>query len=43
MAKICCDMNIYNRSFDDHNQLRIRLETIAIDFLFAEVEHDSHR
>lgn len=42
MAKIYCDMNIYNRIFDDQNQLRIRLETIAIDFLFAEVERGNH-
>ena len=33
--KLYCDMNVYNRCFDDQNQLRIRLETAAIEGIFA--------
>lgn len=33
MAKIYCDMNIYNRSFDDQKQFRIRLETIGLSLV----------
>lgn len=32
------DMNIYNRIFDDQNQFRIKLETIAILSLFELIE-----
>jgi predicted nucleic acid-binding protein len=32
------DMNIYNRCFDDQNQLRIKLETAAIEGIFALAE-----
>lgn len=42
MAKIYCDMNIYNRFFDEQNQLRIRLETTAIILLFNEIESGVH-
>jgi hypothetical protein len=31
-------MNVYNRCFDDQNQLRIRLETAAIEGIFALAE-----
>lgn len=31
-------MNIYNRSFDEQSQLRIRLETAAIEGIFALAE-----
>ena len=33
-----CDMNIYNRCFDDQTQLRIRLETAAIEGIFELAE-----
>lgn len=36
--RIYCDMNIYNRCFDDQGQLRIRLETSAIESLFSLIE-----
>jgi predicted nucleic acid-binding protein len=36
-------MNIYNRIFDDQNQLRIKLETIAIDMIFELVEEGQHQ
>lgn len=36
--KLYCDMNVYNRCFDDQNQLRIRLETAAIEGIFALAE-----
>lgn len=36
--KIYFDMNIYNRLFDDQEQLRIRFESIAIDILFELIE-----
>ena len=32
------DTNIYNRPFDDQNQMRIRLETTAITMLFTLIE-----
>lgn len=35
---IYLDMNIYNRSFDDKTQLRIRFETMAIDIIFQLIE-----
>ena len=31
--KLYLDMNIYNRIFDDQNQIRIRFETMAIDII----------
>ncbi len=31
-------MNIYNRCFDDQGQMRIRLETVAIESLFNLIE-----
>lgn len=36
--KIYFDMNIYNRIFDDQEQMRIRFESMAIDILFELVE-----
>ncbi len=36
--RLYCDMNIYNRCFDDQSQLRIRLETAAIEGIFELVE-----
>ena len=30
MKKIYLDMNIYNRPYDDQNQPRIKMETIAV-------------
>lgn len=36
--RIYCDTNIYNRCFDDQGQLRIRLETSAIESLFSLIE-----
>ncbi len=37
-VKIYFDMNIYNRVFDDQTQMRIRLESMAIDILFELIE-----
>ena len=42
MAKIYCDMNIYNRGFDDQKQYRIQLETIATGILLGEIELGYH-
>lgn len=36
--RIYCDMNIYNRCFDDQGQLKIRLETTAIESIFTLIE-----
>lgn len=36
--RLYCDMNIYNRCFDDQSQLRIKLETAAIEGIFALAE-----
>ena len=36
--RLYCDMNIYNRAFDEQDQLRIRLETAAIEAIFALAE-----
>ena len=33
-----CDMNIFNRCFDDQSQVRVRLETAAIEGIFALAE-----
>src|SRR3989339_485101 len=40
--KLYFDMNIYNRMFDDQNQLRIRFETMAIDVIFEIIEKKQH-
>ena len=32
--KIYLDMNVFNRMFDDQNQMIIKLETIAIDIIY---------
>lgn len=39
--KLYCDMNVYNRCFDDQSQLRIRLETTAIEGIFELAERRS--
>ena len=36
--KLYCDMNVYNRCFDDQSQLRIKLETAAVEGIFALAE-----
>ena len=36
--RLYLDMNIYKRSFDDQNQIRIKLETMAINIIFQLVE-----
>jgi len=41
--KLYLDMNVYNRIFDDQNQLRIRFETIAIDIIMKLVEKGTHK
>ena len=41
--KIYFDMNVYNRIFDDQNQLRIKLETMAIDMIFELVEQGHYQ
>jgi len=41
--KLYLDMNVYNRIFDDQNQLRIRFETIAIGIIMELVERGSHK
>jgi predicted nucleic acid-binding protein len=38
VTSLYLDMNIYNRPFDDQNQMRIRLETVAITMIFALIE-----
>ncbi|MBA4321164.1 MAG: twitching motility protein PilT, partial [Flavobacterium sp.] len=40
--KLYFDMNIYNRIFDDQNQLRIRFETMAVDVIFEIIEKKQH-
>lgn len=35
--KIYLDMNIFKRSFDDQSSLRVRLETVAIEVIFADL------
>ena len=39
--KIYLDMNIYNRPFDDHSQVRVGLETIAVFEIFQMVKSGS--
>ncbi|MPN15449.1 hypothetical protein SDC9_162783 [bioreactor metagenome] len=41
--KIYFDMNIYNRIFDDQNQMRIKFESIAIDILFELIESEKYQ
>lgn len=41
--KIYFDMNIYNRSFDDQNQMRIRFESMAVDILFELIEKEQYK
>ncbi len=41
--KLYLDMNVYNRIFDDQNQLRIRFEAMAIDIIMELVEKGSHK
>ena len=36
------DMNVYNRMFDDQNQLRIRFESMAIDIIFELIEKEQY-
>ena len=36
--KIYLDMNIYNRQFDDQSQIKIKLETLAIELIFSLIE-----
>jgi predicted nucleic acid-binding protein len=38
MACLYLDMNVYNRPFDDQNQMRIRLESVAITMIFSLIE-----
>jgi hypothetical protein len=38
ILKLYCDTNIYNRCFDEQNQLRIRLECTAIEGIYAWAE-----
>ncbi|HNS50309.1 MAG TPA: PIN domain-containing protein [Anaerolineae bacterium] len=38
MPILYLDMNIYKRPFDDQNQMRIRLETVATTMIFSLVE-----
>lgn len=35
-------MDVYNRAFDDQSQIRIRLETMAIDILFELIERKDY-
>jgi predicted nucleic acid-binding protein len=38
MVILYLDVNIYKRPFDDHQQMRIRLETVAIAMIFTLIE-----
>lgn len=38
MKKLYLDMNIYNRPFDDQSQVRIKLETIAINVILKTIK-----
>ncbi len=40
--KLYLDMNIYNRIFDDQNQMRIRFETMAVNIIFELIEKGMH-
>jgi len=37
MKTIYLDMNIYNRPFDDQSQIRIRMESLAVNVIFQKV------
>lgn len=41
--KLYLDMNVYNRIFDDQNQIKIRFETMAVDVIFELVEKRIHK
>jgi len=41
--KLYLDMNIYNRIFDDQNQLKIRFEAMVIDIIMELVEKGTHK
>lgn len=38
--KLYLDMCIYNRPFDDQNDLRIRLETVACQLIFEKIQNN---
>lgn len=38
MKRLYLDMNIYNRPFDDQSQVRIKLETIAINSILKTIK-----
>jgi len=38
MKKLYLDMNIYNRPFDDQSQVRVKLETIAINAILKTIK-----
>jgi len=38
MATVYLDLNIYKRPFDDQQQMRVRLETVAITMIFTLIE-----
>jgi len=40
--KLYLNMNIYNRIFDDKNQIRIRFETMAIDVRYIRNFEEGH-
>lgn len=39
MQTLYLDMNIYNRPFDDQNEVRIRLETIAVFSILQKIKN----
>jgi len=39
MSRIYFDMNVYNRPFDDQEQVKIRLETIAIFSILQKIKN----
>jgi predicted nucleic acid-binding protein len=41
-VKLYLDMNVYNRIFDDQNQIKIKFETMAISVIFELVEKKMH-
>ena len=41
--KLYFDMNVYNRIFDDQNQIRIWFETMAIEIIFELIENGIHK
>jgi hypothetical protein len=42
-VKLYLDMNIYNRIFDDQNQIKIKFETMAIGIILELVEKGIHK